>query len=85
MDTNEIMTNEEVVETTEEIVTAAGSGKAIKIAAGVGLSVIIGVVAYQYVAKPMIAKIKAKKNYCTVDDSNKVENIFGNEAEDISD
>jgi len=49
MDTNEIMANEEVIETTEELVKA-GSGK-----------VLAGVLAWQYVAKPVIAKIKAQK------------------------
>lgn len=60
MDTNEIMTNEEVIETTEEIVTAS-SGKTFKVVAGVGLTVLGGVVAYKYVIKPLVAKIKAKK------------------------
>ena len=60
MDTNEIMVNEEVIETTEGIATA-GSGKVFKVVAGVGLTVLGGFVAYKYVIKPVIAKIKAKK------------------------
>jgi len=61
MNTNEIMANEEVIETTEEIVTA-NSGKGIKMAAGiVALAVLGGVGAYRYIVKPMVAKIKAKK------------------------
>lgn len=59
MDTNEIMVNE-VIETTEEIATAS-SGKGFKVAAGVGLTVLGGFVAYKYVIKPVIAKIKTKK------------------------
>jgi len=55
MDANEIMVNE-----TEEIATA-GSGKGFKVAAGVGLTVLGGFVAYKYVIKPVVAKIKAKK------------------------
>ena len=55
----EIMVNE-VIETTEEIATAS-SGKGFKVAAGVGLTVLGGFVAYKYVIKPVIAKIKAKK------------------------
>jgi len=55
MDINEIMVNE-----TEGIATA-GSGKGFKVAAGVGLTVLGGFVAYKYVIKPVIAKIKAKK------------------------
>lgn len=60
METNEIMTNEEVIETTEEIVKT-GTGKWLKVAAGVGLAVLVGGLAYKYVAKPLVAKIKAKK------------------------
>ena len=60
MDTNEIMVNEEVIETTEGIATA-GSGKVFKVTAGVGLTVLGGFIAYKYVIKPVIAKIKAKK------------------------
>lgn len=60
MDTNEIMVNEEVIETTEGIATA-GSGKVFKKAAGVGLIVLGGFVAYKYVIKPVVAKIKTKK------------------------
>ena len=60
MDTNEIMVNEEVIEMTEGIATAS-SGKGFKVTAGVGLRVLGGFVAYKYVIKPIIAKIKAKK------------------------
>lgn len=60
MDTNEIMVNEEVIEVTEEIATA-GSGNGIKMVAGIGLAVLGGVAAYKYLIKPMVAKIKAKK------------------------
>ena len=60
MDTNEIMANEEVIEVTEEIATAS-SGNGIKMAAGIGLVVLGGVAAYKYIVKPMVVKIKAKK------------------------
>ena len=60
MENNEILTNEEVMETTEEIVNAS-SGKGFKVAAGIGLAVLAGVVAYKYIGKPLLAKIKAKK------------------------
>lgn len=55
MDANEIMVNE-----TEGIVTAS-SGNGIKKAVGTGLTLLVGFVAYKYVIKPVIAKIKAKK------------------------
>lgn len=60
MNTNEIMVNEEVIEVTEEIATA-GFGKGFKVAAGIGLTALGGFAAYKYVIKPMVAKIKAKK------------------------
>ena len=58
MNNNEIMNNE-VVEATEEVIENAGLSKGVKIAAGIGLSV-VGVVVYKYVAKPVIANIKAQ-------------------------
>lgn len=60
MDTTEMMVNNEVLEATEEIATA-GSGKGFKMVAGIGLAVLVGGMAYRYIAKPMIAKIKARK------------------------
>ena len=66
MDTNEIMVNEDVIEVTEEIATA-GSGKGFKVTAGIGLTVLGGFVAYKYVIKPMVAKIKAKKEQQMMD------------------
>lgn len=60
METNEIMENEEVIETTEEIVKA-GSGKGLKIAAGVGLAVLVGGVLCKYVVIPAVVKYKARK------------------------
>lgn len=59
MNNNEIMNNE-VVEATEEVIKNAGLSKDVKIAAGIGLSVVVGVVVYKYVAKPVIANIKAQ-------------------------
>ena len=66
MNNNEIMVNGEVIEVTEEIATA-GSGKGIKMAAGIGLTVLGGFAAYKYVIKPMVAKIKAKKEQQKMD------------------
>ena len=61
MNTNEIMVNEEVIETTEGIAKAS-SGNGIKMAAGIiALAVLGGIGAYRYIVKPMVAKIKAKK------------------------
>ena len=59
MNNNEIMNNE-VIETAEEVIESTGMSKGVKIAAGVGLSVVVGVVVYKYVAKPVIANIKTQ-------------------------
>ena len=79
MDTNEIMVNEEVIETTEGIATAS-SGKGFKVAAGVGLTVLGGFVAYKYVLKPVIAKIKTKKEQQMIDEE--VDNVIEREIDE---
>ncbi len=58
---NEILTNENVVETAEEVVETVNSCKGMKIAAGVGGAVILGAIAYKFIVKPIIAKVKAEK------------------------
>ena len=60
MENNEIMVNEEVMEATEEI-AKAGVSKGFKVTVGIGLAAIGSVIAYKYVVKPLVAKIKAKK------------------------
>ncbi len=62
MEANEIMTNEEVVETTTEEITKVSSGKGLKIALGVGVAVLVGGLAYKYAIKPAIARYKSLKN-----------------------
>lgn len=59
MNNTEIMNNK-VIETAEEVIEKTGMSKGVKIAAGIGLSVVVGVVVYKYVAKPVIANIKAQ-------------------------
>ena len=54
MENTKIMNNE-VIENT-------GMSKGVKIAAGIGLSVVVGYVVYKYVAKPVVANIKAQIN-----------------------
>lgn len=60
METMEIMNDEEVIETTEEILDE-DSGNGLKKVVGIGLVGLVGFAAYRYVAKPIIAKIKARK------------------------
>ena len=59
MENNEIMSTE-VMEVTEEIATT-GPSKGVKIAAGIGLAAVISGLAYKFVVKPIVAKVKAKK------------------------
>ena len=59
MNNTEIMNNE-VVEATEEVIENTGLSKGVKIAAGIGLSIVVGVIVYKYVAKPVIANIKTQ-------------------------
>ena len=56
---NEIINNEEVFETVEDIET--NSNKAFVVAAGVGLVLLAGTIAYRKIVKPMIAKREAQK------------------------
>lgn len=58
MEENEIM-QEEVFE--EEETTTAKSGNGWKVAAGIGLTALVGGLLYKFVGKPIVAKIKAKK------------------------
>lgn len=59
--TTEIMKNEEVIETTTEELAEATTGKGLKIVAGIGIGVLAGFAIYKYIAKPIYAKIKNKK------------------------
>lgn len=81
MEPNEMMVNEEVVETateaTEEIVKKS-SGKGFKIAAGVGLAMVLGGLAIKYVVIPTANKIKAKKQQ----DSDVIDGEFEEVADD---
>ena len=61
MNENEIKTIEEVVPSTEEITTVTSeNGVGVGMAIGAAI-VLVGVAAYKYIAKPLVAKIKAKK------------------------
>ena len=61
MENTKIMNNE-VIEATEEVIENTGMNKGVKIAAGIGLSVVVGYVVYKYVAKPVVANIRAQIN-----------------------
>ena len=59
-----ILLNEEVINLipTEDIIENVGSKNGFKTVAGAGAVVLVGFLTYKYVAKPLIAKHKAKKN-----------------------
>lgn len=61
MENTKIMNNE-VIEATEEVIENTGMSKGVKIAAGICLSVVVGYIVYKYVAKPVVANIKAQIN-----------------------
>lgn len=60
MEPNEVMENEEVIETTTEEIVKESSGCGFKAAAGFGLGILAGM-AICKLTKPIIAKIKARK------------------------
>lgn len=77
METNEIMNNEEVMDTTEEIVKAASKGGFSKVAT-IGVAMIAGGLAYKFVVAPVVGKlkeIKARKGFRVVDNEVVVENV----------
>lgn len=79
MNENEIKAIEEVVPSTEEI-TAATSENGVGVGMAIGAAIVlVGAAAYKYIAKPLVAKIKAKKEQEVTDDieaeSKIVENV----------
>lgn len=63
MENNEIMTTEEIMENSVELVQEEGFkvSKGLIITAAVGATVLGGILVYKKLVKPAIAKIKAKK------------------------
>ena len=86
MNTEEMMTNEgtvEVIENTAEEVVTAKSGKGLKIAAGVGIGVLVAFAAYKYVAKPALAKWKARKTQDDYDDFDDFDDVEDAEFKEV--
>lgn len=73
MEANEIMTNEEVIETTTEKIVKASSASGFKTAAVFGLVFIAGHVAGKYIIDPTIAHIKARKLNKQTDEHDEIE------------
>lgn len=77
METNEIMNNEEVMDTTEEIVKTASKGGFGKVAT-IGVAMIAGGLAYKFVVAPAVGKLKemkAHKGFRVVNDEVVVEDV----------
>lgn len=55
-----IVTNEEVIETTADL-AQAGLSKGFKVGLGVGLAVLTGGLAYKFIIKPVMTKIKSQR------------------------
>lgn len=60
MDTNEIITNDEIIEVTEEVLND-GYSKGVIAVGVIGLAIIGCGIAYKYAVKPLMAKLKEKK------------------------
>lgn len=60
MENNEIIMNEEVIDKVGET-AVNNSGKLLKVAGGIAIVVTVGGLAYKFIVKPIVAKIKAKK------------------------
>lgn len=58
METNEIMKNEEVIEETTEETVKEGSHSGLRTAAVVGLAMVAGGLACEFVVKPVVANFK---------------------------
>lgn len=92
METNEILTNEEVIKTNAEIIenvetkiAKVSTGKGFKVAVGIGLGVLAGVMIWRYAAKPIIAKMKAEKKPEVISDDEKDDEISANVMDYVDD
>lgn len=87
METNEIMTNEEIKDATEDVIVASSdNGSSIGIMIGVAsLAGVLSVIAGKYVVAPIIAKIKAKKEQHEADsEDEKVIQFDPDSCEEVS-
>jgi len=90
METTEIMENEEVMDLvpTEEVAEVASRNSGLKTVATVGISALVGVLAYKYLIVPTIAKLKAHKQkkamQCVPAETDYYEDSEENEVEEDS-
>ena len=82
MENNEIMNNEEVIETTTEEIVKATSNGGMKTATTIGLAMIAGGLTYKFVVAPAAAKFKNwRENRKTA--KQQKDNIIDDEFEDF--
>ncbi|MCI8992247.1 MAG: hypothetical protein HFG80_05890 [Eubacterium sp.] len=67
MESNEVMKNEEILEPVAEEIVNAGFGSGFKTAAGFGMGILAGIAICKLV-KPMIAKIRTRKEEAAIID-----------------
>ena len=79
MENNEMMVHDEVIETTEEVMS--NGSNVFKTVAGVGAVVLFGGLAYKYIVKPAIAKVKEEKKK-QLDEKTEVVNAEYDEVEE---
>jgi hypothetical protein len=61
MEENNVMNNEEVIETTTEEIVKASSSNGLKTATTIGLAMIAGALVYRFVVAPGMTKVKIWK------------------------
>jgi hypothetical protein len=78
---------QEIVEATEEIALASSNkaGKALKVTVGIGVAAFVGRILYKRVIKPIVAKVKAKKEQAktTSEDDGEFKMIFDDNGNPI--
>lgn len=82
MNENEILVNDEVIEETEEI-AKRNSGTGLKKAAGIGLTLLVGGIAYKFAIKPIAAKIKAKRASRKIEVKDNNDNVVPIDISDV--
>ena len=81
MENEKILVHDEVIDAAEKIVDV-GFGKGFKVATVIGLTILVSGITYRYIVKPIVAKIKTRKEQQLLDDV--VENVHDDEYDSDS-
>lgn len=77
---NEIIANEEVANVVTEDIAVDNAGNGLKVAVGIGLATVVGIIVYKKLIKPAIAKHKAKKEAAKQENDNvDIDELFDEE------